>query len=91
MLPKGPDDRVKEGAPLLYAANKTRIKTYGSVERELDLGIGKKISWKFIIADVPYPIIGADLLLYHGLLPDLVGHGSIERSRIKDIDKFVYT
>ncbi|XP_070526498.1 uncharacterized protein [Cardiocondyla obscurior] len=55
----------------LFAANNTAIKTYGSQIRILNLGLRRQYRWNFIIADVQHPIIGADLLGHHGLLPDL--------------------
>ncbi|GFY67127.1 uncharacterized protein TNIN_164111 [Trichonephila inaurata madagascariensis] len=36
----------------------------------LDLGLRRHFSWRFVIADVPLPIIGLDFLAHHGLLPD---------------------
>lgn len=55
----------------LFAANDTRINTYGESFRELNLGFKRPIRWNFCIASVPYPILGADLLGHHGLLVDL--------------------
>lgn len=54
----------------LLAANNTPIHTYGDQFRTLHLGI-RPITWNFCVADVPHPIIGADLLKHYGLLPDL--------------------
>ena len=42
-------------------------------------------SWSFCIADVPHPIIGADLLSHYGLLVDL------KRSRLVDSSTNIYT
>ena len=55
----------------LFAANDTRINTYGESFRSLDLGLRRPLRWNFTIADVPYAIIGADLLSYFGLSVDL--------------------
>ena len=55
----------------LTAANGTVIKTYGSKVVEVELGLKRSYSHEFILADVNKPIIGADFLAKHGLLPDL--------------------
>lgn len=62
----------------LQAANNTTIKTFGLITLELSLGLRKSFVWKFIIADVSKPIIGADFLGHFGLLVD------IKNSRIID-------
>jgi len=56
----------------LFAANRTKIKTYGIktlILRFADLE--KDYSWSFIVADVSTPILGADFLSSFHLLPDL--------------------
>lgn len=55
----------------MFAVNNTIINTYGSQTRILDLGLRRPFSWSFVIADVSQPIIGADFLAHHGILPDL--------------------
>ncbi|GFR08686.1 transposon Ty3-I Gag-Pol polyprotein [Trichonephila clavata] len=55
----------------LFAANNSKILTYGSKLLNIDLGLRRKFSWKFLIASVPIPIIGADFLENFGLLVDL--------------------
>jgi hypothetical protein len=55
----------------LYAANNTTISTYGEQSLALDLNLRRPYKWKFIIADVTKPIIGADFLCHHELLVDL--------------------
>lgn len=44
----------------LYAANGSRVNAYGSRIINLNLGLRRSFSWKFIIADVSMPMIGAD-------------------------------
>lgn len=67
----------KKGTPMkplpfnLYAANNTTIHTYGEKTLELNLNLRRPFKWRFIIADVSKPIIGADFLCYHGLLVDM--------------------
>lgn len=51
----------------LFAANNSRIDTYGEQRIALDLGLRRKFSWNFTIAAVPYSIIGADFLKSYGL------------------------
>ncbi|GFV27989.1 transposon Tf2-6 polyprotein [Trichonephila clavipes] len=55
----------------LFAANNTKIPTYGMVRKELNLGLRRPFIWTFIIADVSSPIIGADFLKHFNLLIDL--------------------
>ena len=55
----------------MYAANGSTINTYGVRIFELDLGLRRAFTWKFVIADVAKPIIGADFLDHFGLLVDL--------------------
>lgn len=54
----------------LYAANGTTIATYGFAHLDLDLGLNKKFTWRFVIADVTKPIIGVDFLSFYNLLVD---------------------
>ncbi|GFW14501.1 gag-pol polyprotein [Trichonephila clavipes] len=55
----------------LFAANNSKILTYGSKLLNIDLGLRRDFSWKFLIASVPIPIIGADFSENFGLLVDL--------------------
>ncbi|GFQ79625.1 hypothetical protein TNCT_501881 [Trichonephila clavata] len=55
----------------LFAANNSKILTYGSKLLNIDLGLRRKFSWKFLIASVSITIIGADFLENFGLLVDL--------------------
>ncbi|GFQ75573.1 gag-pol polyprotein [Trichonephila clavata] len=55
----------------LFAANNSIILTYGSKLLNINLGLRRKFSWKFLIASVPIPIIGADFSENFGLLVDL--------------------
>lgn len=54
----------------LVAANGTPIPTYGTYQLNLNLGLRREFSWKFIIADVSRPIIGVDFLSFYNLLVD---------------------
>ena len=55
----------------LSAANGTVISTYGTITLALKLGLRRVFPWKFVIADVSKPIIGADFLAHFGLLVDI--------------------
>ena len=44
----------------------------------LDLGMARKLRWKFLIADVRTCIIGADLLRHFSIMVDLAGHRLID-------------
>ena len=57
----------------LTAANGSKISTYGSHPLILDLGFARPLKWEFIIADVAFPILGADFLRAQRLLVDLRG------------------
>lgn len=63
---------------VLYAANDTRIKTFGSKRVKLDLGLRRNLEWNFCVSDVPRPIIGADLIAHFGLIVDLKEHKLID-------------
>ena len=70
-----PRTRVKGQTVLsdykMYAANGSTISTYSFRIFELDLGLRRAFTWKFVVADVAKPIIGADFLNHFGLLVDL--------------------
>lgn len=55
----------------LYAANGSKINTFGVKRLSLDFGLHKRFEWSFIIADVTNAIIGADFISFYKLLPDL--------------------
>ncbi|KAM0726709.1 Retrovirus-related Pol polyprotein from transposon 297 [Formica fusca] len=55
----------------LYAANGSVIRTYGQITLEPDFDLRRKFLWRFVIAEVTQPIIGADFLSYFHLIPDL--------------------
>ncbi|XP_020296813.1 uncharacterized protein LOC109861535 [Pseudomyrmex gracilis] len=55
----------------LFAANGTQIRTFGITVLQPILGLRRAFPWRFIIADVEQPIIGADFLAYYHLLTDV--------------------
>lgn len=65
-----PKPRTKS-AYELSAANGTVIATYGTITLSLNLGLRRDFTWRFVVADVVKPIIGADFLAHYGLLVDI--------------------
>ncbi|XP_076176653.1 uncharacterized protein LOC143151438 [Ptiloglossa arizonensis] len=68
-------DRFAEKAtkcipPCKWAANGTRIATYGTTVISLNLSLRREFTWRFIVADVDAPIIGMDFLVHYNLLVD---------------------
>jgi hypothetical protein len=46
----------------LCAANGTTIRTYEWLPLSLNLGLRREFTWRFVVADVTQPLIGADFL-----------------------------
>ena len=61
---------VKKTTYELFAANGTRIATYGTIAIELNLSLRRAFKWHFTVADVQTLIIGLDFLSHYGLLVD---------------------
>ena len=72
-LPMSCASRITDADCLpLVGANNTTINTYGTSKRNVDVGLKRDYTWKFIVADVQLPIIGADFLIHYSLLVDLL-------------------
>lgn len=71
VIPVKASDSLTPSAFKLFAANNTRINTYGQRVLTLNLGLRRPITWNFRVAEVPYAIIGADLIRHYRLLVDL--------------------
>lgn len=54
----------------LSAANGSCIRTFGTINLNLNFGLRRNFVWKFVIADVNSAIIGSDFLAFYNLLPD---------------------
>ena len=54
----------------LTAANSSSIATYGQ-HLDLNLGLRRSFKWIFVVADVSFPIIGADFLGHFNLVVDV--------------------
>lgn len=66
----------------LSAVNGSPISTHGTTEIDLDIGLPKRYTWNFLVADVQQPIIGGDFLEYFGLPPDLKGRKLIDSATL---------
>ena len=66
-MPASPTDTECEQDSMLQAANGTKIRTFGEKLIKLNLGLRRDFSWPFVVADVKYPIIGADFLAHFEL------------------------
>eukprot|EP00795_Rhopilema_esculentum_P007425 gene7425-biopygen8703 len=53
------------------AVNKSPIRTFGEKSLTIDLGLRRTYRWIFIIAEIPFPILGADFLAHFGLKVDV--------------------
>ena len=71
--------QARKAAYELAAANGTAIATYGTVTLQLELGLRRTFVWRFVLADVPKAIIGADFLAHYGLLVDLKARQLVDR------------
>ena len=54
---------------ILYAANDSRVCTFGERLITLNFNLRRHIKWNLCIAAVPHLIIGADLLAFYHLVP----------------------
>ena len=84
IMPPSRSNTRKTCSRSLIAANSSPIKTFGTRQMMLNLGL-QKYSWRFIIADVTQPIIGRDFLRSHSLLVDLVNERLICTDNLKTI------
>ena len=66
-LVRGPH---RKSAYIMRAANGSAIGTYGTKEYPINYN-KKRYTWKFLVADVFMPIIGADFLTYFSLAVDV--------------------
>ena len=71
VFPARRSDWLTQGDVILRAANNSSINTYGFKTLTLNFGLPRPLTWRFLVADVTQPIIGADFLLQHKLLVDL--------------------
>lgn len=55
----------------LFAANGTKIPTFGFKILTIDLGLRRKLQWPFVIANIDKGILGADFIKHFDLIIDL--------------------
>ncbi|GBP73156.1 hypothetical protein EVAR_52583_1 [Eumeta japonica] len=55
----------------LNAAKGTTVNIYGYINLELDLSLRQDYPWRFVVADVTKPIIGADFLQFYSHMVDI--------------------
>ncbi|GBM81122.1 hypothetical protein AVEN_109160-1 [Araneus ventricosus] len=72
-----------------YAANGSRISTYGTIKLELDFGLRRSFTKSFLVADVSDPITGAELLKRFELLID-VKHPGVKATQKIIAARFVW-
>lgn len=63
----------------LYAANGSRIPSYGERTMTLNIGLRRPYMCNFVIAEVTRPILGADFLHKHQLTVDIHGQRLIDK------------
>ena len=91
MIPSLKSDRQhRQCGASLQAANGIPIPTYGTRSLTLNLGLRRPYRWVFIVADVKYPILGADFLGHHGLIID-VKHRTLIDSSTNLMANIIYT
>ena len=88
LLPPTDYDRKfrTRGSPL-RAANNTDIASFGERTNSQKLGTNT-LCWKFNVADVSQPILGADFLCHHGLLVDVRRRRIINAETCETIEAF---
>lgn len=70
---------LSKSSETLRAANGSRIDTFGTTELPITVN-RRRHSWKFLIADVFLPILGADFLGFYNLVVDVRQHRLIDAS-----------
>ncbi|XP_011859683.1 PREDICTED: uncharacterized protein LOC105557124, partial [Vollenhovia emeryi] len=71
ILPASLRDKNTPSELKLFAANNTVIDTFGERLLTLDLGLRRPIVWNFRVANVPFAILGADVLTHYKLIVNL--------------------
>ena len=69
-------------SPTLIAANGTSIRTYGTVTKSLQFS-NQSYTWKFLLADVNLPLIGADFLSHYELLVDVANRRLVDSQSLQ--------
>lgn len=69
---------------LLFAANGSKIQTYGEKRITLSLGLRRNSVCTFVVANVNCAIIGSDFLQYFDLLVDIKRRKPIDRATLSE-------
>ena len=77
IIPPAASDLRRPPTLNLVAANGSRIGSFGTRQMTLKVN-GVRYSWRFQVADVNKPIIGADFIRAFGLLVDLTGRRLVQ-------------
>ena len=73
---------------ILQAINNSPIPAYGEKSIALDLGLGRKMRWSFLIADVAVAILGAYFLASFGFKVDMRHRKLIDTNTILQDSNF---
>ena len=84
-VPPAAGERCSASTHRLVAANHSSINTYGTKSLTLKLAGRFTFTWKFIIADLKYPILGSDFLRNAGLVVDVTGRRLLDRVSLVSI------
>ncbi|BHF72123.1 hypothetical protein SprV_0401518700 [Sparganum proliferum] len=70
ITPTPTDRRSPNPGLFLQAVNTSPITTFGTCSLSLDIGLRRLFPWVFVVADIPYAILGTDFLVAFDLLVD---------------------
>lgn len=90
IMPVDPNKPPSNHYVKLIAANGSYIDTYGEELITLTFGNGHKYHWKFVIADVEEPLLGADFLKEHNLMVDIKGRQLVKSQRQPTINQITH-
>lgn len=85
VIPKT-DAHKRNADSCLFAANGSRIQTFGTKMLSLNIGLRRAFKWIFVVAQVAHPIIGADFLQHYDLLVDIRRRKICDRVTALEID-----
>ena len=71
VIPSSAAEKRKPASMILQAVKKSAISICGEKSMTLDIRLRCSFRWIFIIADLPFPILGADFLAHFGLRVDV--------------------
>ncbi|XP_034944343.1 uncharacterized protein [Chelonus insularis] len=89
VIPPAHSDKKQPTGQFLYTANQEVIQVFGEKALTLNLGLRRPINWIFTIADLPHPIIGADLMYKYNIAVDLSHSKIIDTSTGAESSEFL--